>query len=150
MSRITRIDIDRLHFTTVPGRRVAEIEAALSQQRASRRTAPSGSIDADIVARNIVDLEGELELAEANLQAHTAHLARLEAARVAERDETEKRRQAADDQMKAQAKSTFLASNRTASEDDFERLWPAIRDQQLMDQRDGAIAAARASGNYRF
>ncbi len=150
MTSVTRIDINRLHFTTVPDRRVAEIEAALSQQRANRRTAPSGSIDEDAATRNIVDLEGALERAETNLKAHNNHMAKLEAARQAERDETEKRRQAADDQLKAQAKSTFLASNRTASEDDFERLWPAIRDQQLMDQRHDAIAAARAGGRYSF
>ena len=127
-----------------------EIEAALSQQRANRRTAPSGSIDEDAATRNIVDLETALEQANVNLAAHNAHTAKLEAARVAERDETEKRRQAADDQMKAQAQATFLASNRTASEDDFERLWPAIRDQMMIDQRNDAIAAARAGGAYRI
>ncbi len=148
MTSVTRIDINRLHFTTVPDRRVAEITAALDAQRANRRTAPSGSIDEDTAARNVVDFEGVLERAEVNLAAHIEHTTRLEAKRKAERDDAEKRRQAADDQMKAQAKSTFLASNRAASEDDFERLWPAIRDQQLIDQRNDAIAAARAGGRY--
>ncbi len=145
MTRIERIDINRLHFTTVPDRRVAEITAALDAQRANRRTAPSGSIDEDTAARNVVDLEGVLERANTNLAAHNNHMAKLEAARAAEREETEKRRQAADDQLKAREKSTFLASNRTASAADFERLWPAIRDQQLMDQRNDAIAAVKAS-----
>jgi len=150
MTRITRIDINRLHFTTVPAQRVTAISAALDAQRANRRTAPSGSIDEDAATRNIVDLEGALEQANVNLAAHNNHMSRLEAARVAERDEAEARRQAADDQLKAQEKSTFLASNRTASEDDFERLWPAIRDQMMIDQRNDAIAAARAGGAYRI
>jgi len=147
MTRIARISIGQTHFTTVPDRRVAEIEAALSQQRANRRTA-TDDIDRGTVERNIDDLELALEQANVNLAAHTAHLARLEAARVAERDETEKRRQAADDQLKAREKSTFMASNPTASEDDFERLWPAIRDQMMIDQRNDAIDAARAGGRY--
>ena len=147
MTRIARISIGQTHFTTVPDRRVAEIEAALSQQRANRRTA-TDDIDRGTVERNIDDLELALEQANVNLAAHTAHLARLEAARVAERDEAEARRQAADDQLKAQEKSTFLASNRTASEDDFERLWPAIRDQMMIDRRGDAIAAAKAGGRY--
>jgi len=137
-----------MYFSTIPDKRVTEIEAALSQQRANRRTAPSGSIDEDAATRNIVDLEGALEQANVNLAAHNNHMSRLEAARVAERDEAEARRQAADDQLKAQEKSTFLASNRTASEDDFERLWPAIRDQMMIDQRNDAIDAARAGGRY--
>ena len=150
MNRIARISIGQMYFSTIPDKRVTEIEAALSQQRANRRTAPSGSIDEDAATRNIVDLEGALEQANVNLAAHNNHMSRLEAARVAERDEAEARRQAADDQLKAQEKSTFLASNRTASEDDFERLWPAIRDQMMIDQRNDAIAAARASGAYRI
>jgi hypothetical protein len=148
MSRITRIDINRLHFTTVPDRRVTEISAALDAERAHLRAAPAGSIDADTARRNVDDLEGVLERANVNLQAHTAHMGKLEAERTAQRDEAEKRRQAADDEVKAREKSTFLASNRTASEDDFERLWPAIRDQMMIDQRNDAIAAARASGRY--
>ncbi len=147
MSRIARIDTNRMFFSTIPDRRVEEVEAALSEQRANRRTAID-DIDRGTVERNIDDLELALEQANVNLKAHDAHMAKLAAARVAERDETEKRRQAADDQLKAQAKSTFLASNRTASEADFERLWPAIRDQQLVDQRNDAIAAARAGGRY--
>ncbi len=145
MTRIARLSIDQIYFSTIPDKRVAEIDAALSQQRANRRTAPAGSIDADTARRNIEDLQVALARAEVNLAAHTNHLARLEGERTAQRDETENRRQAADDQLKAREKSTFLASNRTASAADFERLWPAIRDQQLMDQRNDAIAAVKAS-----
>ena len=150
MTRITRIDINRMHFTTVPDRRVTDISTALAEQRAYLRTAPAGSIDADTARRNIEDLQVALEQANVNLQAHSAHMARLEAEETMQRDEAEKRRQAADDQLKAREKSTFMASNPTASEDDFERLWPAIRDQMMIDQRNDAIAAARASGAYRI
>ncbi len=150
MTRIARLDINRLHFTTVPDRRVTDVGAALDAERAHLRAAPAGSIDADTARRNVDDLEGVLERANTNLAAHTAHMAKLDGERVAERDEAERRRQAADDEVKAREKSTFLASNRTASEDDFERLWPAIRDQMMIDQRNDAIAAARASGAYRI
>jgi len=150
MTRIPRISIGQMYFTTVPDQRVADVTAALDQQRANRRTAPSGSIDEDTATRNIVDLEGALERANVNLRAHTNHMAKLEGERAAQRDATEQRRQAADDQLKAREKSTFMASNPTASEADFERLWPAIRDQMLIDQRGDAIAAARASGAYRI
>ncbi len=145
MTRITRIDINRTHFTTVPGQRVTDVGAALDAQRAYLRAAPAGSIDRDTATRNVADLEQTLERAEVNLKAHTAHMGKLAAEETMQRDEAEKRRQAADDQLKAREKSTFLASNRTASAADFERLWPAIRDQQLMDQRNDAIAAAKAS-----
>ncbi len=147
MTRIARIDVNRLFFSTIPDRRVEEVEAALSQQRENRRTAID-DIDRGTVERNVVDLELALEQANVNLKAHDAHMAKLAAERSSQLDEAEKRRQAADDQLKAQAKSTFLASNRTASDADFERLWPAIRDQQLIDQRNDAIAAARAGGRY--
>ena len=148
MNRIARISIGQMYFSTIPDKRVTEIEAALSQQRANRRTAPSGSIDEDAATRNIVDLETALEQANVNLQAHTNHMAKLEAERNSQKEATEQRRQAADDQLKAREKSTFMASNPTASEDDFERLWPAIRDQMMIDQRNDAIDAARAGGRY--
>ncbi len=147
MTRIARIDTNRTHFTTIPDQRVTEITTALDAQRANRRTA-TDDIDRGTVERNIVDLETALERANVNLAAHNAHMAKLEAERTAQRDEAEKRRQAADDQLKAQAKSTFLASNRTASEDDFDRLWPGMRDQLMIDQRNDAIDAVKASGRY--
>ncbi len=149
MTRIARISINQLFFSTIPDQRVTEISAALDAQRANRRTA-TDDLDRGTAERNIADLETALERANVNLKAHSAHMAKLEGERTAQRDETEKRRQAADDQLKAQAKSTFLASNRTASEDDFERLWPAMRDQMMIDQRNDAIAAAKASGRYSF
>ncbi len=148
MTNLLRIDPTKMDFGWNPDQRVAKIAAALDAQRANLRTAPAGSIDADTARRNVDDLEIVLERANVNLQAHTAHMGKLEAERTAQRDEAERRRQAADDEVKAREKSTFLASNRTASEDDFERLWPAIRDQMMIDQRNDAIAAARASGRY--
>ncbi len=146
MSRITRIDINRLHFTTVPDRRVVEIEAALSQQRANRRTAPSGSIDEDAATRNIVDLEGALERAEANLKAHVDLTTRLEATRKAERDEADK---AALDAQVDQLRTNYLSqpgATLAGFEQALPRLLerqredaalnaPAIREQQLVEQR---------------
>jgi hypothetical protein len=149
MTRIPRISIGQMYFTTVPDKRVTEISAALDAQRANRRTAID-DIDRGTAERNVADLETALEQANVNLQAHTNLTARLEAERNAQQQATEQRRQEADELVKAREKAMFLTSNRTASEADFERLWPAMRDQMLIDQRDGAIAAARASGNYRF
>ncbi len=146
MSRIARIDTNRMSFTTVPAQRVTEIEAALSQQRANRRAAPSGSIDEDVAQRNIVDLELALERAEANLKAHVDLTTRLEATRKAERDEADK---AALDAQVDQLRTNYLSQPGT-SEADFEKALPrllerqredaalnapALREQQLAEQR---------------
>ncbi len=147
MAHVARISIGQMHFTTVPDQRVADVTAELDRQRANRRTA-TDERERGTAERNIADLETALERANVNLKAHSNHMAKLEAERTAQRDEAEKRRQAADDQMKAQAKSTFLASNRTASEDDFDRVWPGMRDQMMIDQRNDAIDAVKASGRY--
>ncbi len=146
VNRIARIDVNRLFFSTIPDRRVEEVEAALSQQRANRRTAPSGSIDEDAAARNIVDLELALERAEANLKAHVDLTTRLEATRKAERDEADK---AALDAQVDQLRTNYLSQPGT-SEADFEKALPrllerqredaalnapALREQQLAEQR---------------
>ena len=146
MSRIARIDTNRLHFTTVPAQRVTEIEAALSQQRTHLRTAPSGSIDEDTAARNVVDLELTLERAEANLKAHVDLTTLLEATRKAERDEADK---AALDAQVDQLRVNYLSQPGT-TEGAFEQALPrllerqredavlnaaAIREQQLAEQR---------------
>jgi hypothetical protein len=135
-----------MSFTTVPAQRVTEIEAALSQQRANRRAAPSGSIDEDVAQRNIVDLELALERAEANLKAHVDLTTRLEATRKAERDEADK---AALDAQVDQLRTNYLSQPGT-SEADFEKALPrllerqredaalnapALREQQLAEQR---------------
>ncbi len=147
MTNLLRIDPTKMDFGWNPDQRVPKITEALNEQRANLRAATDRH-NIDVATRNVADLETAIERANVNLKAHNNHMAKLEAEETMQRDEAEKRRQAADDQLKAREKSTFLASNRTASEDDFERLWPAIRDQMMIDQRNDAIAAARASGRY--
>ena len=129
MTRIARISIGQMYFSTIPDKRVTEIEAALSQQRANRRTAPSGSIDEDAATRNIVDLELALERAEANLKAHVDLTTRLEATRKAERDEADK---AALDAQVDQLRVNYL-SQPGATEADFEKALPRLLERQRED-----------------
>jgi len=136
MNRIARISIGQMYFSTVPDRRVAEITAALDAQRANRRTAPAGSIDADTAARNVVDLEGVLERAEVNLQAHTAHLARLDAARKAEADAADQRKL---NDVTEKLRTAYMMQP-GASESEFTRVLPDL----LLEQRRQAALGASA------
>jgi len=136
MTRISRLSIDQLFISTVPGQRVTEIEAALSQQRTHLRTAPAGSIDEDAAERNIVDLEGVLARAEANLAAHTAHLAQLAAAEAAKRQENDDQALAA---ITDQLRSNYLAQPGTTVKE-FDEILPEL----LREQRKQAALGASA------
>ena len=129
MTRISRLSINQLFFSTIPGQRVTEIEAALSQQRTHLRTAPAGSIDEDAAERNIVDLEGVLARAEANLAAHTAHLAQLAAAEAAKRQENDDQALAA---ITDQLRSNYLAQPGTTVKE-FEKVLPRLLERQRED-----------------
>ncbi len=146
MTRIARLSIDQIYFSTIPDKRVAEITAALDAQRANRRTAPSGSIDEDAAARNVVDLEGVLERANTNLAAHNAHLAKLEAAGDAKQQEHDDQALVA---ITDQLRTNYLAQPGTTVKE-FEQVLPellaehredaalnapALREQQLAEQR---------------
>jgi len=126
MTRIARLSIDQIYFSTVPDRRVTEIGAALDAQRASRRTAPAGSIDADTAARNVADLEGVLEQANVNLAAHNNHMAKLEAEETMQRDEAEKR---ALDAQVDQLRRNYL-SMPGATEQEFNEVLPDLLREQ--------------------
>lgn len=135
MTRIARIDMNRLQFTTIPDKRVAEIDAALDAQRANRRTA-TDDLDRGTAERNIADLEGALERANVNLQAYTERTTRLEAERKAKADEADARALAAiTDQMRA----NFLAQPGTTAAD-FERALPDL----LTEHRKAAVLNAPA------
>ncbi len=151
MNRIARISIGQMYFSTVPDRRVAEITAALDAQRANRRTAPAGSIDADTARRNVDDLEGVLERAETNLRAHNEHIARLEAAEAAKKQERDDRALAV---ITDQLRRDYLAQPATTV-GEFEKVLPEL----LAEHRKRAVlnapavfaqqlAEARASGRY--
>ncbi len=145
MSRIARISIGQLHFTTIPDKRVADVSAELDRQRSNRRAA-TDPIDRDIAERNVTDLELTLERAEANLKAHVDLTTRLEATRKAERDEADK---AALDAQVDQLRTNYLSqpgATLAGFEQALPRLLerqredaalnaPAIREQQLVEQR---------------
>ncbi len=66
--------------------------------------------------------------------------------------EDAKKREAALAEMKQKAKGVFMLTP-AASAEDFERLWPQLRDQMLLDEarsRDEAIKARMRSGQYAF
>jgi hypothetical protein len=136
MTRIARLSIDQIYFSTIPDKRVAEITAALDAQRANRRTAPSGSIDEDAAARNVVDLEGVLERANTNLAAHNAHLAKLEAAGDAKQQEHDARALAA---ITGQLRTNFMAQP-GATLKEFDEILPEL----LREQRRQAALNAPA------
>jgi len=146
MTSVTRIDPDRMNFGWDPAQRVSKVTEALNAQRANLRAAPAGSIDADTARRNIDDLQQTLARAEVNEAARTAHLARLEAAETAKQKENDDRALAV---ITDRLRHDFLAQPGTtegAFEQALPRLLerqredaalnaPAVRDQQLADQR---------------
>jgi len=128
MAHLTRIDVNRLNFTTIPDKRVADVSAELDRQRSNRRAA-TDPIDRDIAERNVTDLELTLERAEANLKAHVDLTTRLEATRKAERDEADK---AALDAQVDQLRVNYL-SQPGATEADFEKALPRLLERQRED-----------------
>jgi len=146
MTSVTRIDPARMNFGWDPAQRVSKVTEALNAQRANLRAAPSGSIDEDTAARNIDDLQTALTRVEANEAARTAHLARLEAAEAAKRQEHDARALAA---ITDQLRTNFMAVP-GATLKEFDEILPellreqrkqaalnapAIREQQLAVQR---------------
>ncbi len=128
MTRIARISINQLFFSTIPELRVTEISAALDAQRANRRTA-TDDLDRGTAERNIADLETALERAEANLKAHVDLTTRLEATRKAERDEADK---AALDAQVDQLRVNYLSQPGTTVVD-FEQALPRLLERQRED-----------------
>ncbi len=129
MPYLTRVDPTKMDFGWDPAQRVSKITAALNAQRANLRTAPAGSIDADTATRNVDDLKQTLERAEVNEAARTAHLARLDAERKAQRDESAK---AALDAQVDQLRVNYL-SQPGATEADFEKALPRLLERQRED-----------------
>jgi len=128
MTTMTRIDVNRMHFTTIPDQRVAEISAALDAQRANRRTA-TDDLDRGTARRNIDDLQQTLARAEVNEAARTAHLARLEAAETAKQKENDDRALAV---ITDRLRHDFLAQPGT-TEGAFEQALPRLLERQRED-----------------
>ncbi len=136
MTNLTRIDPAKMNFGWDPDQRVPKITEALNEQRAHLRTAPAGSIDADIVRRNIDDLQQTLARAEANEAARTAHLARLDAERKAEADAADQRK--LNDVTEKLRRAYMMQPG--ASESEFTRVLPDL----LLEQRRQAALGASA------
>jgi len=129
MTRITRIDPDRMNFGWDPAQRVSKVTEALNAQRANLRAAPAGSIDADTARWNIDDLQQTLARAEVNEAARTAHLARLEAAETAKQKENDDRALAV---ITDRLRHDFLAQPGT-TEGAFEQALPRLLERQRED-----------------
>ncbi len=54
----------------------------------------------------------------------------------------------AEAQLKAELREEFLAANAAATEQDFERLYPELRDRRMLERRAGVIAATRRNSRY--
>ncbi len=128
MTRIARLSIDQIYFSTIPDKRVAEISAALDAQRANRRTA-TDDLDRGTAERNIADLETALERANVNLKAYTERTTRLEAERKAKADEADARALAA---ITDQLRTNYLAQPGTTVKE-FEKVLPRLLERQRED-----------------
>jgi len=119
--------------------RVANIKAALDEERRVHRTSSTGSYDETVAANNIADLEPILEMAEANEEVRVKHAKEREAKQAAlsatRRDEAEAR-------LRDELRTSFL-SKAGATEQDFDRLYPQLRDAHLLRQDDDARAESR-------
>lgn len=69
-----------------------------------------------------------------------------EAARKQQREEA--MRTAAEAQMREEIRQDFMATHTAATEEDFERLYPQLRDRYLLESRESVIAASRANSRY--
>ncbi len=56
----------------------------------------------------------------------------------------EAERKAAEASVKAEARARFAVANPTATDEDFERLWPQLRDRQMVDRMHANADADRA------
>jgi hypothetical protein len=54
----------------------------------------------------------------------------------------------AEGRMREEIKREFFYSHPAATADDFERLYPQLRDQYMLGQRDDVLAATRAMPRY--
>jgi hypothetical protein len=122
--------------------RVDNIRARLEEERKVYRSLPRDSYDERIVAANITDLEQLLGYAERNEEARAQQEQERQDAQAAKMHE---RRAADDAALKAELHTKFFGANPTASEEDFERLLPSLRDEHLLERSRTAMEKTRAS-----
>lgn len=143
----TTVDLNRLTFNVPQHRRTQTLRDALANERATLQAATE-PWDRSRAEQNIAKLEGWVEASVANDAARANREAREAAQKSAERQANEERRQKADAELKARLRTEFMAGNPLATDADFERLYPSLRDQHLTRQATAAIDRMRESGRY--
>lgn len=80
-----------------------------------------------------------------------ARIANAQKAKDAENAEREQERLAADEELKRRLRDSFLVSNPSATDEDFERLYPDLRDAHLIrsteDEYEKQLASNRSKYN---
>jgi len=126
------------HLTGIE--RTSQLRDLLKAEQQVVRDAPRDSHDERIAGRNADDLEGLVALSEKNDRAREEGAAERAAAADAKHAE----RQAIDDStLKATIRAQFMAQP-GARGDDFDRLYPRLKDEHLMRQSGEAMAQARS------
>lgn len=124
----------------IPHGQTSRIESMLQSEREALRGFTAGSSDAKAARTNIEALEEALERSKNNDASREAHRKALQA----ESDRKRAEREAdADAQLKERIRLDFRSGNPNASDDDFERLYPTLKDQHMLRQSESAIAQAR-------
>lgn len=104
--------------------RTSHLKAMLQTEREVVRASPRDSYDERVAGANVDDLQALIEMSEANDLARE----RAATARTAAADAKRAERQAVDDAtLKDRLRTQFLGQA-GATDDDFERLYPQLRD----------------------
>jgi hypothetical protein len=126
----------------IPHGQTSRIESMLQSEREALRGFAVGSSDAKAARTNIEALEAALERSRNGDAIRAQRQKELQA----ESDRKQAERQAeAEAQLKERIRLDFRSGNPSASDADFERLYPALKDQHLVRQSEEAHARARRS-----
>jgi hypothetical protein len=138
MTYHTRLNVGHMDFGHA-GQRTDRIKAALAEERKVLQASPKDSYNATVATYNIEDLEMALERAEVSDQARAERQRERQAAKEANLREAQARDEAA---LRDRIRSDFM-SQPGATEGDFERLFPQLRDQYLMEQSGKVMTEAQ-------
>jgi len=119
--------------------RTSQLRDLLQTEREVARSSRADSYNERVASSNISDLEALITLSEKNDQARERQAAQRQAAAAAKHAE----RQAIDDAaLKAHLRTQFLGQA-GATDADFDRLYPRLKDEHLMRQSGEAMMQAR-------
>lgn len=119
--------------------RTPALKAMLQTEREVARSSPADSYNERVASSNISDLEALITLSEKNDQARERQAAERQAAAAAKHAE---RAEVDDAALKAHLRTQFLGQP-GATDADFERLFPTLRDQYLVRQSNAGMMQAR-------